>query len=234
GVHGAGRPAGPHAYRARGGARRHRHGPHRRTVLPVAAEAVAARRRRGGGGSVNASPTAGRPAAPRPGSRRAGAPEAERVVAGYPVPPGQARRAALAGVGLRLSPGAFVGLIGPTGSGKTTLLRLLTRQLAPDSGSVLLGGRPLASFGRFELARHVAVVAQEPEVPVGFTVRETVAMGRAPHVGLLGSSGPEDDRAVEAALASTGTLALAERRIESLSGGERQRAVFARAVAQRP
>jgi iron complex transport system ATP-binding protein len=183
---------------------------------------------------VNASPTAGRPATPRPGSRRAGALEAERVVAGYPVPPGQARRPALAGVSLRLSPGEFVGLIGPNGSGKTTLLRLLTRQLAPDSGSVLLGGRPLASFGRFELARHVAVVAQEPEVPVGFTVRETVAMGRAPHVGLLGSSGPEDDRAVEAALASTGTLALAERRIESLSGGERQRAVFARAVAQRP
>ncbi len=155
-------------------------------------------------------------------------------MAGYPAPPGRPRRPALAGVSLRLSAGEVVGLIGPNGSGKTTLLRLLTRQLAPESGSVLLGGRPLASFGRFELARHVAVVAQEPEVPVGFTVRETVAMGRAPHVGLLGAPRAEDARAVETALGATGTLPFAERRIESLSGGERQRAVFARAVAQEP
>src|SRR5690606_29134876 len=90
------------------------------------------------------------------------------------------------------------------------------------------------SYGRFELARHVAVVAQEPEVPVGFTVRETVAMGRAPHMGLLGTPGPEDARAVAVALTATGTLEFADRRIETLSGGERQRAVFARAVAQQP
>src|SRR5690606_16951198 len=157
-----------------------------------------------------------------------------RVVAGYPAPPGRPRRPALAGVSLRLGRGEVVGLIGPNGSGKTTLLRLLTRQLAPAAGRVLLGGRPLASFGRFELARHVAVVAQEPEVPVGFTVRETVAMGRAPHMGLLGTPGPEDARAVAVALTATGTLEFADRRIETLSGGERQRAVFARAVAQQP
>ena len=169
------------------------------------------------------------------GSRpRPGALEAVDVVAAYPAAPGEARRPALDGVSFRLGPGEVVGLVGPNGSGKTTLLRLLSRQLRPLAGRVLLGGRPLASFGRFELARHVAVVAQEPEVPVGFTVREAVAMGRAPHVGLLGSPGPEDERAVEAALAATGTLPFAERRVETLSGGERQRAVFARAVAQQP
>jgi ABC transport system ATP-binding/permease protein len=37
---------------------------------------------------------------------------------------------------LKLSPGMRLGLLGPNGSGKTTLLRLLTGELAPDSGSV--------------------------------------------------------------------------------------------------
>jgi iron complex transport system ATP-binding protein len=175
--------------------------------------------------------------APRRGRRDAEGPrrlEASGVVAGYAPPQGRPRRPAVDGVDLLVAPGEVVGLIGPNGSGKTTLLRLLSRQLAPWSGTVTLGGRALETFGRFELARHVAVVAQEPEVPVGFTVRETVAMGRAPHVGLLGSPGPGDEAAVDEALAATGTLPFAGRRIETLSGGERQRAVFARAVAQRP
>ncbi|HZW27030.1 MAG TPA: ABC transporter ATP-binding protein [Trueperaceae bacterium] len=182
-----------------------------------------------GGARAEAPAAAGGTARARPEAL-----EAADVVASYPSRSGRPRRPALAGVSLRLGRGEVVGLIGPNGSGKTTLLRLLTRQLAPAAGRVLLGGRPLASFGRFELARHVAVVAQEPEVPVGFTVRETVAMGRAPHMGLLGTPGPEDARAVAVALTATGTLEFADRRIETLSGGERQRAVFARAVAQQP
>ncbi len=163
-----------------------------------------------------------------------GALEALDVTARYASSLGAETAPALAGVSLRLEAGEVVGLIGPNGSGKSTLLRLLTRQLAPTTGSVLLGGRPLRTLGRFELARQVALVSQEPVVPTGFSVREMVAMGRAPHVGLLGAPGVRDEDAVEAALAATGTLALADRRVETLSGGERQRAVFARALAQEP
>ncbi|HEX7001148.1 MAG TPA: ABC transporter ATP-binding protein [Trueperaceae bacterium] len=160
--------------------------------------------------------------------------EVRDVTARYPARDGNGHRAALAGVTFRLEPGEVVGLIGPNGSGKSTLLRLLTRQLAPAAGQVLLEGRDIGGYGRFALARRVALVSQEPEVPTGFTVREAVAMGRAPHVGLLGSPTSEDDRVVAEAMAATGTLAFAHRRIETLSGGERQRAVFARALAQEP
>jgi len=173
------------------------------------------------------------PAARRAADARGRALEAVDVAARYAATYGNGP-AALDGVTLRVEPGAVVGLIGPNGAGKSTLLRLFTRQLAPASGRVLLDGRELERFGRFELARRVALVSQEPEVPVGFTVAETVAMGRAPHVGLLGAPGPEDERVVAAALAATGMLPLAGRRVETLSGGERQRAVFARALAQEP
>jgi ABC-type branched-subunit amino acid transport system ATPase component len=46
-------------------------------------------------------------------------------------------------VSLRIDAGEMVGLIGPNGSGKTTLLNILTGHYAPDSGSVLLDGRPI-------------------------------------------------------------------------------------------
>lgn len=140
----------------------------------------------------------------------------------------------LDGVNLELTGGEVVGVIGPNGAGKSTLLKLLTRRLAPTEGSITLAGRTLAEFGRFELARHVALVAQAPILPEGFRVAEVVRMGRAPHLGLFGAIGPADAAAVADALHATDTERFAARRVETLSGGEQQRVVFARALAQQP
>src|SRR5690606_16421910 len=82
--------------------------------------------------------------------------------------------------------------------------------------------------------RKVALVAQAPEVPVGYRVREMIAMGRAPHLGLFGSPRARDAAVIEHAMAVTETTAFAARFVETLSGGERQRVVFARALAQEP
>ncbi len=147
---------------------------------------------------------------------------------------GAPARRVLRGVSLELAGGEVVGVIGPNGAGKSTLLKLLTRRLAPTEGSITLAGRPLSEFGRFELARHLALVAQAPVLPGGFRVREVVAMGRAPHLGLFGVTGPADAAAVAAALDVTDTERFALRRVETLSGGEQQRVVFARALAQQP
>ncbi len=68
----------------------------------------------------------------------------------------------------------------------------------------------------------------------GFTVLETVLMGRSPHTGALGFEAPEDWSAARRALRLTDTESLAERNLDELSGGERQRAVIARALAQEP
>ncbi len=140
----------------------------------------------------------------------------------------------LAACDLRLEPGEALGVIGPNGAGKSTLIRVLTRRLAPRSGTVTVDGRPLARFGRLDLARALAVVPQVPELPAGYSVRDLVAMGRTPHLGLLRPEGDEDRRAVERALRATDTAALARREATRLSGGERQRVVLARALAQEP
>ncbi|MFO7545372.1 MAG: ABC transporter ATP-binding protein [Trueperaceae bacterium] len=140
----------------------------------------------------------------------------------------------LHGLDLELRRGQVLGVVGPNGAGKTTILRVLTRRVPMWSGSVTVDGKPIARYGRFELARKLALVPQTPELPEGFEVRDVVAMGRTPHLGLFGTASAVDERKVEAAMAATGLVELAPRRVDTLSGGERQRVAFARALAQEP
>ena len=157
----------------------------------------------------------------------------DQVSAAYR-PNGTPGKRVLDSVSFTLAPGEVVGVVGPNGAGKSTLLRLLTRRLEPSAGGITLAGRPLAAYGRFELARHLALVAQSPVLPVGCRVAEVGSMGRAPHVGLFGVTGKADRAAVAAALEVTDTARFGARRVETLSGGEQQRVVFARALAQQP
>ena len=133
---------------------------------------------------------------------------------------------------LALEPGAFSVVVGPNGSGKTTLLRLLSGVLRPASGAVELRGRAIARFSRREVARALAVVPQEIRVPFSFSVRELVAMGRAPHLGALGREAAADTARVDEALAALGLQSFAARSFATLSGGEKQRVLLARALAQ--
>ena len=155
------------------------------------------------------------------------------VAFGYPLPDGR-RRDVLHSVSLALAGGELVALVGTNGSGKTTLLRLLTGVLQPDAGSVTFEGRPISEWRRAELARRVAVLPQQLDLPPGFRVAELVGMGRAPHARRLFASTEADARAVSRALADAGALDLADRYAEELSGGERQRLLVAMALAQEP
>jgi len=142
--------------------------------------------------------------------------------------------ALLRGVGRRLEPGEIVGLLGRNGVGKTSLLRVAAGTLPAAAGRVALEGRPLAAWSRREIARRVAVVPQDSELPFAFSVEEVALMGRAPHQGLLGLDGAPDRERARAALARVGIAGLAERSVLALSGGERQLAAFARALVQAP
>jgi nitrate/nitrite transport system ATP-binding protein len=62
-------------------------------------------------------------------------------------PAGQ-RTEVLGGINLAIERGEFVSIVGFSGSGKTTLLSILAGLLQPDSGSVLLNGRPVHEPGR--------------------------------------------------------------------------------------
>ncbi|MGY0488073.1 ABC transporter ATP-binding protein [Streptomyces sp. WG-D5] len=137
-------------------------------------------------------------------------------------------------VSLTARPGETIGLVGPNGSGKSTLLRAVYRVLRPDAGTVRVAGADAWALPVRRVARTVAAVVQDAGADVDLTVREVVAMGRAPHKRLLAGDTARDAALIDAALTSVDAVALAERPFDRLSGGERQRVLIARALAQQP
>lgn len=145
-----------------------------------------------------------------------------------------AERDAVADLSLEVRPGEFHAILGPNGSGKTTLVRLALGAVRPDAGAVTVDGRPAHDWPRNDLARVIGVVPQREDNLFPQRVRETVLLGRYPHLSRWGGERPEDRQAVDRALAACDVAALADRWIWTLSGGEYQRTRVARALAQEP
>jgi iron complex transport system ATP-binding protein len=145
---------------------------------------------------------------------------------------GYARGAVLDGIDLELPDGGTTAIIGVNGSGKSTLLKTIARILRPARGAVLLDGRDIHRLPTREVARSLAILAQNPPVPAGLTVRDLVSYGRSPHQRGLRRAGPADARIIDWAMAETGVADLASQPVDQLSGGQRQRAWIAMAVAQ--
>lgn len=134
-------------------------------------------------------------------------------------------------INLQFETNRVYGLIGHNGSGKSTLLKLLTRQIRPTAGSLLLDGRPAAAYSAREYARQVAYLPQHLPAATSLTARELVAMGRYAWSGLMGR-GADDQAAVEEAFALTHTERFADQIVDTLSGGERSRIWLAMCLAQ--
>lgn len=99
----------------------------------------------------------------------------------------------LGGVDLTVRPGERLAVVGPSGAGKTTLSRLLAGIDRPRSGTVTVGGVPVAELAPELLRRQVALVTQEHHVFIG-TVRDN----------LLIAEPTADDSALWSALAAVG------------------------------
>lgn len=85
---------------------------------------------------------------------------------------------AVNGVSLKVAAGEIVGLIGPNGAGKSTTFNLITGQLAPSSGEILLGGRPIAGLSPSDIAKlGVSRTFQHVKLVPDMTVLENVALG---------------------------------------------------------
>ncbi len=130
--------------------------------------------------------------------------------------------------------GQMVGLLGPNGCGKTTLLKLVTGLLTPSEGDVSIGGMSLKRLLRREVARQIAVVPQEFNIPFAYTVEEVVMLGRTPFLKGLNGETKRDRQIVSGVLELTGMAGFSERYFNELSGGERQKIVLAMALAQEP
>jgi iron complex transport system ATP-binding protein len=132
---------------------------------------------------------------------------------------------------LEVAAGEWLSLIGPNGAGKTSVLRAIAN-LTPFRGAILMGRDAVSSLGARELARRVAMLVQEPDMPAGMTVSHYVLLGRHAHLGYLGRESDRDRTVVAETLRRLGLESLADRPLGRLSGGERQRAAIARALAQ--
>lgn len=136
-------------------------------------------------------------------------------------------------VSLRVEPGQFVGMIGPSGAGKTTLLRAMLGLAPRVDGTVVVGGDSVRP-GR--PPRGVGYVPQVETVDWSFpvTVENVVLMGRSARLGRAPWASKSEKRAVFDVLDQLGIGDLAGRHIRDLSGGQQQRTFLARALISRP
>jgi len=130
---------------------------------------------------------------------------------------------------ITLDSGHCVGVFGPNGAGKSTLIKAIAGLLEPETGSILIKGRPQRRGAAF-----IAYMPQRDAVDWDFpvTVRGLVEMGRYPHLGLFAPFSGRDREAVDEALELFQLGPVSHRQIKALSGGQQQRAFLARAWAQ--
>lgn len=135
-------------------------------------------------------------------------------------------------VSLEVKEGEFVGVIGPNGSGKSTLLKNIYKIAVPDGGRIYVNGCDLAHMTNRQMAREIAVVAQENNTNFDFTVEEVVAMGRYPHKKMMEPLSDSDIAAVQQMVRTVEMEDFLKSSFLNLSGGEKQRVLIARALVQ--
>lgn len=137
-------------------------------------------------------------------------------------------------VTLTLGERQLVALTGPNGSGKSTLLKMLTRVLAPQSGSVVFEGRALSEWPAKEYAKRIGYLPQDPDPAFPMRAIDVVVSGRAPYLGRFSWEKEADWQEAERALALCDAAHLRDRYLDEMSGGERKRVFLARVLAGTP
>ncbi len=133
---------------------------------------------------------------------------------------------------IEIPTGRITVIVGANACGKSTLLRALARLMTPKGGTVLLDGDEIRRLPTRTVAQRLGILPQQPVSPDGIVVADLVARGRHPHQRWFRQWSPEDQAAVDEALAVTATNDLADRTVDELSGGQRQRVWIAMALAQ--
>ena len=153
----------------------------------------------------------------------------------YPAEEGKVARNALDHVSLSVDEGSFVAVLGHNGSGKSTLAKMMSMVLAPDSGSVIIGGKNMSADDItdndiLKARRDVGMVFQNPDNQIVATiVEEDVAFG----VENLGLPSEKIRQRVDEALHVVGMSKYARHMSHKLSGGQKQRVAIAGVIAMR-
>ena len=140
---------------------------------------------------------------------------------------------ALDNVSLTINDGEFVFLVGPSGSGKTTLMKLITGELRPTSGTVIINDYDMSTIKRRKLPkmrRTLGVVFQDYRLIENMTVYDNVAFA----MRVVGAPNKEIKKRVPYILELVGLEGREKRMPNELSGGEQQRVAIARALVNSP
>lgn len=132
-----------------------------------------------------------------------------------------------------INPGEIIGIIGPSGCGKTTLVHLLLGLREPSSGTIEVGGHPLATIDRHSWAKLVGFVPQDTSLISG-TIEENVRFFRDIDEELVARAVKAAHLEDEIAAMPEGLATRLGGRDSQLSGGQRQRLAIARALVTEP
>ena len=140
---------------------------------------------------------------------------------------------ALDGIDLRVDEGEFVFLIGPSGSGKSTIMKLITGEIRPTSGRIIVNDYDMAKIRRHRLPkmrRTLGVVFQDFRLIENMTVYDNVAFA----MRVVGARNRDIRKRVPYVLDLVGLHGCERRFPTELSGGEQQRVAIARALVNNP
>ena len=140
---------------------------------------------------------------------------------------------ALQGISFEIADGEFVFLVGPSGSGKSTIIKLLTGEVLPTSGRVMING---FSMGRITdrqiplMRRTIGVIFQDFRLIGKKTVFDNLSLA----MRAVGASTKEINNRIPYVLELVGLAGKEKRYPDELSGGEQQRVAIARALVNNP
>ncbi|NJL97960.1 MAG: ABC transporter ATP-binding protein [Synechococcaceae cyanobacterium RM1_1_27] len=135
---------------------------------------------------------------------------------------------AVSHLNLRMESGEIVALLGPSGCGKSTTLQMIAGILAPDGGSIELGGRRLNGIP--PQRRGIAMMLQRGLLFPHLTVGENVAFA----LKMKGINRPDREAQAQAMLERVHLGQFGPRRPSELSGGQAQRVALARSLVMQP
>ena len=140
---------------------------------------------------------------------------------------------ALEDINVHISPGEFVFLVGPSGAGKSTFIRLISREIEPTSGQILVDGVDVMKLKRGDipyLRRQLGIVFQDFRLLNDRTAYENVAFA----MQVIEAPSHKIRQRVNEVLDLVGLKGRGNNYPGEMSGGEQQRVAIARAIVNDP
>jgi ATP-binding cassette subfamily C protein len=136
-------------------------------------------------------------------------------------------------VTLRIAPGEYAAIVGPSGSGKSSLFRLLLGFEKPESGAVFLDGKSIDTLDIGAVRRQLGVVLQNGKLASG-SLYENICGGLQLPMEQAWEAARLAGLDADIKAMPMGMHTVVAEGVNTLSGGQRQRIMIARAIAHRP